>query len=142
MVSIMKVYVRIKSLNRRKSSELMPYELPEGIGTVRGLIAAFVLAEVERFNSKDTEQPLLALMGTEELEERAHAGKVDFGRLWRNKKADGERAVQTALDAFCDGLFRVLMDESELSGLDSPLEIREGAVFTFIRLTFLAGRMW
>ena len=58
----MKVFVRIKSLKKQRSSELTPYELPEGIGTVRGLIAAFVHAEVERFNDKDTELPLLALM--------------------------------------------------------------------------------
>lgn len=120
----------------------MPYELPDGIGNVRELIAAFVHAEVERYNSKDTELPLLALLSAEELESKAKAGKVAFCRLWSDKKAYEAKAIETALAAFGDGLFRVLMDEEELTGPDQSIEVREGAVFTFIRLTFLAGRMW
>ena len=138
----MKVFVRIKSLKKRKSTELRSYELSEGIGTVRGLIAAFVHAEVERFNDKDTELPLLALMSAEEIDDNAKAGKVAFGRLWSDNKADEARAVEAAFAAFDDGLFRVLMDDEELKELDHPVKITEGTVFTFIRLTFLAGRMW
>ena len=138
----MNVYVRIKSLGKNKASELRPYELPEGIDTVRGLIAAFVHAEVERFNDKDTELPLLTVMSAEDIEREAKMGKVAFGRLWSDKKADEAKAVETALTSFDDGLFRVLMDEEELTDLDAEINIKEGAVFTFIRLTFLAGRMW
>ena len=138
----MKVFVRIKSLKKRKSAELHSYELSEGIGTVRGLIAAFVHAEVERFNDKDTELPLLALMSAEEIDDNAKAGKVAFGRLWSDNKADEAKAVEAAFAAFDDGLFRVLMDDEELRELDHPVKITEGTVFTFIRLTFLAGRMW
>ena len=138
----MKVFVRIKSLKKRKSTELRSYELSEGIGTVRGLIAAFVHAEVERFNDKDMELPLLALMSAEEIDNNAKAGKVAFGRLWSDNKADEARAVEAAFAAFDDGLFRVLMDDEELKELDHPVKITEGTVFTFIRLTFLAGRMW
>lgn len=138
----MKVFVRIESLKKRKSTELRSYELSEGIGTVRGLIAAFVHAEVERFNDKDTELPLLALMSAEEIDDNAKAGKVAFGRLWSDNKADEAKAVEAAFAAFGDGLFRVLMDDEELKELDHPVKITEGTVFTFIRLTFLAGRMW
>ena len=128
----MKVFVRIKSLKKRKSTELRSYELSEGIGTVRGLIAAFVHAEL----------PLLALMSAEEIDDNAKAGKVAFGRLWSDNKADEAKAVEAAFAAFGDGLFRVLMDDEELKELDHPVKITEGTVFTFIRLTFLAGRMW
>ena len=138
----MKVFVRIKSLKKRKSTELRSYELSEGIGTVRGLIAAFVHAEVERFNDKDTELPLLALMSAEEIDDNAKAGKVAFGRLWSDNKADEAKTVEAAFADFGDGLFRVLMDDEELKELDHPVKITEGTVFTFIRLTFLAGRMW
>ena len=50
--------------------------------------------------------------------------------------------METAFSAFRDGLVRILMDEDELTGLDNPVSIAEGTVFTFVRLTFLAGRMW
>ena len=138
----MLVYVRIKSLDKRKSSALIPYELPEGIGDVRTLIASFVHVEVERYNQKDTERPLLALLSEEEIEQKAETGKVSFDRLWSDRKADENQALETAFSAFRDGLVRILMDEDELTGLDNPVSIAEGTVFTFVRLTFLAGRMW
>ena len=139
----MQVYVRVKSLGKRKDV-LSPksYELPEGIGSLRALLTAFVEIEVDRYNSKDPEAPLLSCLTAEEIESQSETGKVSFGRLWSDKKADKAKAVQTAILAFADGLVRVLMDETELTALDAPLTVPEGAVFTFIRLTFLAGRMW
>ena len=78
----------------------------------------------------------------EEIEQQAGTGRVSFGRLWSNRQADEARTAEAALLAFQDGLFRILMDDTELAGLDTPVEPEENAVFTFIRLTFLAGRMW
>lgn len=139
----MQVYVRVKALGKRKDVlPPKPYELPEGISSLRGLLTAFVESEVERYNSKDTEAPLLSCLTAEEIEAQSETGKVSFGRLWSDQKADKAKAVKTAIQAFDDGLVRVLMDEAELFQLDAPLCIREGAVFTFVRLTFLAGRIW
>ena len=139
----MQVYVKVKALGKRKDVlPPRPYELPEGISSLRGLLTAFVEAEVDRYNSKDTEAPLLSCLTAEEIEAQSETGKVSFGRLWSDRKADKAKAVQTAIQAFDDGLVRVLMDDVELTELDTPLKIHEGAVFTFVRLTFLAGRMW
>ena len=139
----MQVYVRVKTLGKRKDVlPPRPYELPEGISSLRGLLTAFVEAEVDRYNSKDTEAPLLSCLTVEEIEAQSETGKVSFVRLWSDRKADKAKAVQTAIQAFDDGLVRVLMDDVELTELDTPLKIHEGAVFTFVRLTFLAGRMW
>lgn len=139
----MQVYVKIKALGKRKDVlPPLPYELPEGIGSLRELLTAFVEAEVDRYNGKDPESPLLSCLTVEEIEAQSETGKVSFGRLWSDQKADKAKAVKTAIQAFDDGLVRVLMDEAELFQLDAPLCIREGAVFTFVRLTFLAGRMW
>ncbi len=139
----MHVYVRVKTLGKRKDVlPPRPYELPEGIGSLRGLLTAFAEAEVDRYNGKDPEAPLLSCLTAEEIEAQSETGKVSFGRLWSDQKADKAKAVQTAIQAFDDGLVRVLMDETELVQLDAPLTVHEGAVFTFVRLTFLAGRIW
>ena len=139
----MQVYVIIKALGKRRDVlPPRPYELPEGIASLRQLLTAFVAAEVARFNGKDTEAPLPSCLTAEELEAQSETGKVGFGRLWSDRKADRAKAAETAVRAFQDGLVRVLMDEAELTELDAPLEVRDGAVFTFVRLTFLAGRMW
>ena len=139
----MQVSVRVKALGKRRDVlPPKPYTLPDGIGSLRELLTAFVEAEVERYNGKDTEASLLSCLTAEEIAAQSDTGKVSFGRLWSDRKADKAKAVKTAIQAFEDGLVRVLMDETELRELDAPLTVPEGAVFTFVRLTFLAGRMW
>ena len=81
-------------------------------------------------------------MTAQEIVDQAESGRVGFGRIFSDKKADFEAAAENALQCFEDGLVRVFQNEDELEGLDSPIEIREGDRFTFIRLTFLAGRLW
>ena len=139
----MQVFVRVKALGKRRDVlPPQPYALPDGIGSLRELLTAFVETEVERYNGKDSEGPLLTALSADEIAMQAESGKVGFGRLWSDRKADTERAVKTAIQAFEDGLVRVLMDETELRELDAPLTVPEGSVFTFVRLTFLSGRMW
>ena len=117
----------------------MPGAIPR-----QGLVRAFAydykqsIGGVGTWGFAEYDRPLTA----KEIEAQAEAGKVGFGRLWSDQKADKAKAVQTAIQAFADGLVRVLMDEAELTELDEPLSVHEGAVFTFVRLTFLAGRMW
>ena len=41
-----------------------------------------------------------------------------------------------------DGLVRVFKGNSEITDLDTEVEITEGDVFTFVRLIMLSGRMW
>ncbi len=55
---------------------------------------------------------------------------------------DEAKAIQTAIDAVTDGLVRVFKGNDEITDLDAEIEISEGDVFTFVRLTMLSGRMW
>ena len=139
----MQVFVRVKALGRHKDAlPLQPYELPAEISSLRALLTAFVETEVDRYNGKEVDLPLLSCLTREEIEARTEQGKVSFGRRWSDKKAHKARAVQAAVQGYIDGLVRVLMDDTELTELDAPLTVHEGAVFTFVRLSFLAGRMW
>jgi hypothetical protein len=47
--------------------------------------------------------------------------------------------VATALQAFEDGLYLVIIDEVERRSLDEPVHLAEDSQLVFIRLTFLAG---
>ena len=139
----MDVYVRLKSVGRRRPAlEDVPYTLPDGISTLRGLIEAVARQEVDKYNNRGLENMLVPFLTEEQIEDRGSAGKVGFGRLYSDKKADAEKAVETALQGYEDGLFRVLVGEKEAAGLDGPLAVCEGDTLTFIRLTFLAGRLW
>jgi hypothetical protein len=139
----MNVYVKLKSLGKRRPVlENTPYCLPEGIGSLRMLIEAVVRQEAEKYNSRGAENMLVQFLSEAEISDQSTAGKVGFGRLYSDKKIDPDKAVGVALQGFEDGLFRVVVNDAEASDLDAALAISENDVVTFIRLTFLAGRLW
>lgn len=118
------------------------YELGEGISTLEELLTAFVKAEVEKYNQKETDCQVIAYLTNQEIEEQASVGKVGFGRIYSEKKANLEKAVQNAIQCFEDGLVRIFQGDVELTQLKQTVLVKEGDCFTFIRLTFLAGRLW
>ena len=139
----MQVYIRIKAVGKRKDVlEPSAYSIPDCIISLRQLLTAVVESEVDRYNQKDAEAQLIPFLTAQQIEDQAVAGKVSFGAIYSDKKADKQRAVENAIQCWQDGLVRVFIDEVEVTELDGSLSIRENAVLTFIRLTFLAGRMW
>ena len=138
----MQIFVRVKTPGKRKDVlTSVPREIPP-VGSLRELLTVLVRQEVESVNRRDTEAQLTAWLTSEQIDAEAETGKVGFGRLWSDRKADTEKAVANALQCFEDGIVRVFMGDTELTEPDAPLSVPEGAEFTFIRLTFLAGRMW
>ena len=139
----MEIYIKVKALGKRKDI-LAPtlYTIPDDVASLRELLTAIVQKEVDLYNSKQPDTQLIPYLTQQELNDQAEAGKVSFGRIYADKKADSRKAVANALQCWEDGLVRVFMNNEELTQLDAPLVIPDGAVFTLIRLTFLAGRMW
>lgn len=139
----MRIYVRVKTPGKRRDV-LAPvaYSLPEGIDSLRKLLTELTRQEVERYNRKDTETQQIPFLTDQELLDQAEAGKVGFGRLWSDKKADPKKAVDNVLQCWQDGLIRVFLSDAELTELDAPLQLQEEDQLTFLRLTFLSGRMW
>lgn len=139
----MQVYVRIKAAGKRKDVlEPSAYTIPDRIRTLRQLLTAVVESEVDRYNEKGTDVQLIPFLTEKQIDEQAVAGKVSFGAVYSEGRADKQKAVDNAIRCWQDGLVRVLIDETEATELDGALSIREDAVLTFVRLTFLAGRMW
>ena len=139
----MNVYVKLKSVGKRRPVlNDVPYVLPENISSLRELITTIVKLEVEKYNSRGLEEMLIPFLSEEDIKDQSTVGKVGFGRLYSDKKADPAKAVKTAEQGFEDGLYRVLIGEKEITELDAPLLINENDTLTFIRLTFLAGRLW
>ena len=139
----MNIYIKLKSAGKRRLVlDNAPYTLPEGISTLRQLIETVVRQEVEKYNNRGADNMLMPFLTETEIADQSTVGKIGFGRLYSDKKADPDKAVETALQGFEDGLFRVIIGDTEATGLDEPLAIRENEVLTFVRLTFLAGRLW
>ncbi len=109
--------------------------------TVRELIEEAVHTCVSEYNrnvKEGEEKPL----SEEQIENMSEIGKIAFGINYGEKQADEEKAKEVALQAFEDGLVRIFQGEEELTGMDESIEVKEGDRFTFIRLTFLAGRIF
>ena len=139
----MKILIQMKAAGRRRPVlEDVPYELPDQTATLRELLTALVDAEVKRYNEKGTDVQVIPYLTKEEVEDHAAAGKVGFGRIYSEKKADPAEASKNALQCFEDGLVRVFLEDQELTELDGAVCLKEGSRLTLIRLTFFAGRLW
>lgn len=130
------------------------HEFPGHPNSLRELIILLVTDQVEQYNAKPEGVPLRFYFREEEIESLAEqTGKVVFGAKMDSRTAVPEKAIETAIMAFQDGLFRVFHERSgadapactepvELTSLDAPTDLSEGDTLTFIRLVMLAGRLW
>ena len=107
--------------------------------TLRDLIGHVVRAETASFQKRQAERRLLKALTAKQIEEGLARGKVEAGGSELDQHVDPEQAVATAIEAFVDGLFLVVVDETEVKDLDSPLPLTNESRLTFIRLTMLAG---
>ncbi|OIJ20162.1 hypothetical protein BKP45_10295 [Anaerobacillus alkalidiazotrophicus] len=139
----MKIYVTMKSVSRRKDylnrKEFVLKSTPQSL---RQLITEIIALNVEQLNEKKLEKPFLHFLTNEEIVIQSSTGKVGFDTKYNENKSDEQEAVNTAIQAFRDGLFKVFLNEKEQEALDIPLLLQDGDEVVFIRLTMLTGRMW
>jgi hypothetical protein len=108
--------------------------------TLRSLIEKIVRNEVSSFNQRQKDNQVLRALTSKQISEGAAKGKIDMGgRDHEAQHADADQAVATAMEAFQDGLFLVVVDEDEKRNLDQQLFLKPDSRVTFIRLTLLAG---
>jgi len=139
----MKILISVKGASGKKPRiSQISFEYPEGPMRVRDFLEETVRSCVRRFNERKEAGEVLRLFSREALEDMAAGGKVSFGDSLSDKKADGKKAADAALKAFEDGLIALFADGKRYEDLEEILPVREGSQVTFVRLTFLAGRMW
>ena len=137
----MKIIVNVKGLSRKKVIHQEELELKDKISTTKDLIIELVKINVEKFNKKIDDKDILSIMTNEYIAEAARAGKIG-DEVHGDKKANLEKALDTAYLAFEDGLYCIFINDEQSEKLDDSLNLKDGDILTFIRLTMLAGRMW
>ncbi|MCD9185445.1 MAG: hypothetical protein LUM44_03375 [Pyrinomonadaceae bacterium] len=141
----MKITVKVKQAGRKHALlESKEIEI-EDIGKtpfLRDFLNAVVKNQVEEYNGKSATENLLPFLSKVEISAQSESGKVGFGSIYNENKADSGKAQETALQAFQDGMLSVFADENEIRDLDEIIELNDSTVVTFIRLTFLAGSYW
>lgn len=139
----MKIQVNLKSMGKRKSSvKPVLYEVTGQPSSVRELILAVTEAGVREYNHRVEAPEILSYLTGEDIDNQAQAGRISFGINYGEKKADLSKAQENALQCFEDGIYRIFLDGKPLEKLDDSVYITKDSVFTFVRLTMLAGRMW
>ena len=107
--------------------------------TLRDLITRIVRAEVEAFRQRQHDRQFLRALTEKEIADAAGKGKVDMGGRKLQQAVDDEAAVGTALQAFGDGLYLVIVDGEEQAELDREVHLQPDSRVTFVRLVMLAG---
>ena len=108
--------------------------------TLRQLIAGIVRTEVAAFRQRQQERRIFHALTARQIAAGAEKGKIEMGgRETEPQEVDEEAAVATALQAFEDGLYLVVVDDQEQRTLDEIIAVRPDSRVTFIRLTLLAG---
>ncbi len=123
--------------------------LPPGPVTARQVIEASVIAEVAAFQARAEEASLVRVLTREGLARELVTGAVRIGGpqdpglddtvAGDPVPVDVAAAVDAALLAFADGLFKVFVADRELADDDAPVALADGAQLLFLRLMPLAG---
>lgn len=133
---MMEILVQRKSLGRSRKLEQMTYELPEKPHTLRELLTMLVQIEVSAYNEGT---PLLTFITEDQQQDLKATGYVKFLPVAERPDVDNTQAIDTMLQAFEDGLFKVLQGSDVYSALEEEIQWSTEP-WTFIKLTFLAGR--
>lgn len=107
--------------------------------TVRMMVADFIRRQQE---AKEGHIP--EALSEDNLQTMAEVGKIAFGEIYNDKEPDEDKAVQSAWQAYADGIVRVFIggEEAEYNENGTQLALKEGDEVTFVRLAMLAGRMF
>jgi hypothetical protein len=136
-----RIYINIKSIGKRKPIlEHISYTLPEGISNLRELITETVKNEIEHGGIQPREAGLFSFLTEEQIADKCTIGKIDFNNQPGERNEKPKKAIETALQGYEDGLFKVIIGSREAETLDTPITLIEDMVITYIKLTFLSGR--
>jgi hypothetical protein len=139
----MQIRINVKGASRRKAAVVQQVrEYPDGPMTVEEFLAETVRQNVRDYNERKEAGEILRLFSADVLEEKAQSGKVSYGDPMDDKKADEGKAITNALQCFDDGMVALFADGVRYTERSERIALGEQSEVTFIRLTFLAGRMW
>lgn len=139
----MRLFYQQKVIGKKsRKLQKIPFSIEEPVTTLQELLVQLVTQQVQQYNDKKVDTSLHLYLTDQQIEDAAQHGKVHFGEKKNDTLQSVDQAISTMLQAFQDELFLVLHNEDSLDSLTTPLTLQEDDVFTFIKLTMLAGRIW
>lgn len=139
----MYITVTVKQLGKKRNKvDGEKFFLDRKPDTVEGLIREAVHTCVTAYNGRVRNGESAKPLSTEDIENMSEVGKIAFGINYGEKETDEQSAIDTAIQAYEDGLFRIFIGDNDAGELSSKINISEGERVTFIKLTMLTGRLW
>lgn len=143
MANSVQIYVSLKHPgNIAKKVKAHPFILGNQPRTLRELIEESVRSCVAAYKERALGANSPAPLTDEQYDGMREVGKFAFGVHYNANAVNEEKAAQTAIEAFSDGLVRIFKGNEELTVLDGEIEVGEGDVFTFVKLTMLTGTLF
>jgi hypothetical protein len=113
--------------------------------SLQDLIIAVVRQQVNAYNAKTSDigptvipwGSAMNFLSPSFIEDKATVGKVSFGSVYNSQKADFDKSIQIAIEAYIDGLYAVAIDNTIVQNLHDIIQIDESSTLTFIKLTLL-----
>lgn len=140
---LMLLYATVKSVGKRKpvlERKKLIFDKPPG--NLQELITEIVALQIKELADKQGRGEFIPFLTGGNIRAQGISGKVGFGTVYNEKLPELETAVETALLAFEDGLYKVFIREEACTRLNEPLLLGEGDEVVFIRFTMLAGSLW
>ncbi|KQM62566.1 hypothetical protein [Chryseobacterium sp. Leaf201] len=144
----MEIKVTVKQLGRKHpvlAEQSIEIAHHESHISLEHLLQRVVQQQVTAFNTKSFEledEDLSKIPQENYLNILTDTGKVGFGSIYNQKRADLQKAQENAIQAFEDGMFAVFYNDEPIESLTQIIDLNLQYTFTFIRLTFLSGSYW
>lgn len=107
--------------------------------TLRNLLTQIVRSEVANFEDRQRQRRLVQVLSPTHINLGVEQGKVDLGGRDLEQAVGVDAAIETALQAFTDGLYFVFLDEQQQGNLEDVVTLQPNSQLLFLRLVPLVG---
>ncbi len=131
----MEIYIIKKKLGSRKELGRHPVEIDETANTLGTLL--YILTQ-KGLTEAQTLKENYALSDSE-IAAQAEEGRIRFAENYGKNHDTIAKAMERTKQAYDDGLFRVFINDEEVTEWNAPIILCQGTEVVFLRLTMLTG---
>jgi hypothetical protein len=137
----MNLSLSVKQLGRKKALTTRNYSLGNFSSqpTLQELLSRIVTLEVNAFRERQTDNQFLRVLTETQLLEASQTGKISLGGQEFTQEVNTDEAIQTAIQAFQDGLYYVFNGETQIEYLTDVVNLEVRQDIMFLRLVALVG---
>ena len=131
----MEIYIIKKKLGSRKELGRHPVEIDETANTLGALLYILTLQGLTEAQTLKENHAL----SDSEIAAQAEEGRIRFAENYGENHDTMAKAMERTKQAYDDGLFRVFINDEEVTEWNAPITLCQGAEVVFLRLTMLTG---